>query len=74
MVAFICLSVSNITQKFMNGLQWKIMEGSKVVKESKGLNFGSNLDHDPALADVCALEVLGYDDCGHLMSKVFKIS
>ena len=42
----VCLSVSNITQKVMNELQWNFMEGSRVVKgTSVWLDFGSNPDH-----------------------------
>ena len=29
---FVCLFVSNITQKVMNGLRWNFMEGSGVIK------------------------------------------
>ena len=31
------LSVGNITQKAMDGLQWKFMEGSRVVKGTSTL-------------------------------------
>ena len=39
---FVCLSVSNIAQKIMNGVQWNFMEGSGVVKEP-AINFGGEL-------------------------------
>ena len=40
-----CLSIRNITQKVMNGLQWNFMEGY----------FSGDLDHDSALVEVCTL-------------------
>ena len=41
---FVCLSVTNITQRVMNGLQLNFMEGSRVVKGT-WLDFGSDPDH-----------------------------
>ena len=38
------MSVSNCTQKVMNGLQLNSMEGSEVVK-ARWLNFCGNPDH-----------------------------
>ena len=54
------LSVSNITQKFLNSLQWNYMERPGVAKKNKWLDFGSDLDHladcpigNPAITQWC---------------------
>ena len=40
------LSLSNITQKVMNGFRWNFMEGPRMVKGTiEWLNFGSDMDH-----------------------------
>ena len=43
----------------MSELQWNFMEGSGVVKGTCDLNFGRDLDHDLALAEVYAPRVIG---------------
>ena len=53
---FVC--ISNFTQKGINGLQW-ILWTVQGGKRNKLLDFGSDLDHDPALVEVCILRVLG---------------
>ena len=42
----VCVSVSNTTQNVMNGLRWKIMEGSRVV--TWWFDFGSDRNHHAA--------------------------
>ena len=42
---FVSVSLSSITQKVMNELQWDFMEESAGGKRNKLLNFGGDLDH-----------------------------
>ena len=51
----VCLSVTNITQKVTNGLWWNFMDGFGVVKGTHYKIFGGDLDHDPALMEICAV-------------------
>ena len=66
---FVCLSVSNITKKSYERIAMKFYGGVWGGKRNKQLNVGGDLDHNPALVDVCDLQVLGMTVCGYLVGK-----